>query len=31
MNAPLVKVKNLVKKYDDRVIFDNVSLDIMKD
>ena len=30
MNIPIIKIKNLVKKYDDRVIFDNVSLNIMK-
>lgn len=30
MNIPIIKIKNLVKKYDDRVVFDNVSLDIMK-
>lgn len=30
MNIPIIRIKNLVKKYDDRVIFDNVSLDIMK-
>lgn len=30
MNIPIIKIKNLVKKYDDRVVFDNVSIDIMK-
>ncbi|ABR35558.1 ATP-binding cassette domain-containing protein [Clostridium beijerinckii] len=30
MNIPIIKVKNLVKKYDDRLIFDDISLDIMK-
>ncbi|NRT72740.1 ATP-binding cassette domain-containing protein [Clostridium beijerinckii] len=30
MNIPIIKIKNLVKKYDDRLIFDDVSLDIMK-
>jgi len=30
MNIPIIKIRNLVKKYNDRVVFDNVSLDIMK-
>lgn len=30
MSVPIIKIKNLVKKYNDRVIFDDVSLDIMK-
>lgn len=30
MNIPIIKVKNLVKKYDDGLIFDDISLDIMK-
>ncbi|OCB00565.1 ATP-binding cassette domain-containing protein [Clostridium beijerinckii] len=30
MNIPIIKIKNLVKKYDDRLIFDDISLDIMK-
>ncbi|NOW82694.1 ABC-type multidrug transport system ATPase subunit [Clostridium beijerinckii] len=30
MNIPIIRIKNLVKKYDDRLIFDDVSLDIMK-
>ncbi|NRT80268.1 ATP-binding cassette domain-containing protein [Clostridium beijerinckii] len=30
MNIPIIRIKNLVKKYDDRFIFDDVSLDIIK-
>ncbi|NOW90377.1 ABC-type multidrug transport system ATPase subunit [Clostridium beijerinckii] len=30
MNIPIIRIKNLVKKYDDRLIFDDVSLDIIK-
>ena len=30
MSVPIIKIKNLVKKYNDKVIFGDVSLDIMK-
>lgn len=30
MSVPIIKIKNLVKKYNDKVIFEDVSLDIMK-
>ncbi|MVX66842.1 ATP-binding cassette domain-containing protein [Clostridium chromiireducens] len=30
MSIPIIKIKNLVKKYDDRLVFDKVNLDIMK-